>query len=665
MSFTLVAQTVQTTGNLNGATTPSVNTTGATLLVVSLAWYSGSGGFTSGVPTLTDSKGNSWTQRTTTKSSPDTNQSSCLFDSQSPTVGTGHTFTVAGTASYPSISVVAASGPAQVLAENKNSASSNSATSIQPGSVTPTAANGLVITGFNGSGATTASIDSGFTAVYNATSVGASIAGGIAYLIQTAATAVNPTWTTSGSTEMVATILDYIAAPLSALSLNFGANGTTTTVTVTGTNTAWTSGTTFSVAGGTAASVVTNSINVGAQTASITITAGSAVATLTVSNGTDAGTASFYAIAANTPVTDSHLVWSPGNWWGDVQGTIASNNLDGVGSHYAQTTRCGAYLRIAATSGGSGTVALQLDTTPLIGVTAGNCPRIGVRVDSGAFTTTTLVAASTPTSTLSLGTGLAAGAHTFEVDFQGVVLNSSNAMGDRWTNLTVGASVFKVLGVVLDAGSTIAQATAKSKKMLEFGDSRLEGANSAGSSNGAGDQDATLSFGVLLANAFNAEYGLIGSSNQGYEQAGYGNEPNVLSAWNLQAAGITRNFAAFDYITVCFGRNGTTTSTDVKTLLTNLRGAVPGAIIFQLQTYGQDIVSTIAAGFAAYQAATPDPKCFLEDPGANFINALNSNDLIHLNGIRGAPAYASSLIKLMQQSLAPIIRVGTSAGFSS
>lgn len=90
----------------------------------------------------------------------------------------------------------------------------------------------------------------------------------------------------------------YAATPAMTASPATATTNTSESVTVTGTNTAWTSGTTFSVAGGTGASISGLSVNVGAQTATFTLNPGSAAATLTISDNTDSATTT---IAVSTP----------------------------------------------------------------------------------------------------------------------------------------------------------------------------------------------------------------------------------------------------------------------------------------------------------------------------------------------------------------------------
>jgi hypothetical protein len=83
-----------------------------------------------------------------------------------------------------------------------------SGTTLQPGSVTPSEANELLITAlaFNGSGSPL-SINLGFTVIEDANFVsGQSYGVGLAYLIQGPAAPVNLTWTRTNSDIMAAGI---------------------------------------------------------------------------------------------------------------------------------------------------------------------------------------------------------------------------------------------------------------------------------------------------------------------------------------------------------------------------------------------------------------------------------------------------------------------------
>jgi|SRR6266853_671248 len=178
-------------------TSSAIDTTGATLLVANMANYE-----PAGVPTLSDSKSNTWTQLTLRVVTGDVEGR--LYYVENPVVGSSHTFTFTGTLVYTALCVAAFNATliSAVYDSNETGTSNSStATSIQPGSVTPSQDNCVICTGMGAGGATSITVDSGFTItdVVNYSN-GVNFAGGLAYLVETAPVAKNPTWswTTAG-----------------------------------------------------------------------------------------------------------------------------------------------------------------------------------------------------------------------------------------------------------------------------------------------------------------------------------------------------------------------------------------------------------------------------------------------------------------------------------
>lgn len=183
MSWTLISHTAQA----NAGTTTGINTTGANLLVVVV----GSGGAGT---SFSDSYSNTWS---TADSNATTDGSAALYYCYNPTVGTGHTFSLGigyGGVCFAAFSGSASSPLDQHLASNT---SDLSVLTYQPGSVTPTTAGQLIISGLSiGKTSTAISIDSGFTIIDTAQGTSGSTYGAsLAYLVQTTAAAANPTWT--------------------------------------------------------------------------------------------------------------------------------------------------------------------------------------------------------------------------------------------------------------------------------------------------------------------------------------------------------------------------------------------------------------------------------------------------------------------------------------
>lgn len=200
MAFGTPTSTKKLSTNSTSVTSDAIDTTGYNLIVIGITTALNT------AATPTDSKGNTWTALTGQGAG---NVYARLWYSINPTVGSGHTFSTSGSATYPSIFVLAIAGAAAAGFDQQNGAASASATSVQPGSITPTEDNELIVAlCTNDDTGNTLSINGGFTIAQQNVSVGAQAeGGGLAYLIQTTATAANPTWSWGGSSEAVATVI--------------------------------------------------------------------------------------------------------------------------------------------------------------------------------------------------------------------------------------------------------------------------------------------------------------------------------------------------------------------------------------------------------------------------------------------------------------------------
>lgn len=202
-AFALIANVQGHSTDNNGFTTSSINTSGADLLVAVVSDAADGS-------TLSDSKSNTWTKLT-----PHTFGTNCvIYYAKNATVGSGHTFTLGGTATTPTLSVSAWSGSdTSAPFDQQNGAVAAGATSLQTGSVTPTTGNQLIIAGLTGDANVTRAIDSGFTILDQVGHSGFGFsAAAHAYLIQGTAAAVNPTWSWTGSENTEAAIATFKAA---------------------------------------------------------------------------------------------------------------------------------------------------------------------------------------------------------------------------------------------------------------------------------------------------------------------------------------------------------------------------------------------------------------------------------------------------------------------
>ncbi len=207
MAIALVTNTGKGSTDNYNVTTSSVDTTGANLIVLATGNYA-----PGSQPTVSDSKGNSWTViNTYTAILSRVKMWYCL----NPTVGSGHTFTASTSGAAPAICVSAFSGvKASSAYEAETGSNVAPGTSLQPGSITPAEDNEVQVTALAISAVETLSINSSFSITDQIALVAGKNYGlGMAYRIQTTATAVNPTWSWSASRYSAACMSTYKYEP--------------------------------------------------------------------------------------------------------------------------------------------------------------------------------------------------------------------------------------------------------------------------------------------------------------------------------------------------------------------------------------------------------------------------------------------------------------------
>ncbi len=218
MAFALVAHNSSFSTTSNGYTSGAINTTtgaGADLLVVAL---SEGNGITNGV--VTDSASNtSWTGLTIQTGN---GKSSQIWYAWNAFNSSTHTVSVSGSANYPAMCFSAWSGSQTSAdpADQQNGGNSVFASTQATGSITPTSNNQLVITSFQGDGDSVIATVSGPppTVLDGTTDAGfGHQMAALAYVIQTTAAAISPTWTrTSGNSSLSAAIASFKAAGAAA-----------------------------------------------------------------------------------------------------------------------------------------------------------------------------------------------------------------------------------------------------------------------------------------------------------------------------------------------------------------------------------------------------------------------------------------------------------------
>ena len=197
-AFAPVVSTAKGSVGGTGVTTSAMDTTGSTLLVAAFMNYASVTG--GAVSDSVGGQSNTWTLLTTQVSS---TLRLRLFYCIGPThAGSGHTFTGASDfgPDYCDIAVMAFSAVSPAF-DLQSGNFSNSANSIQPGTITPRWTAELLVTATAGSiSGTTAGVNSGFGAPIGVAPDGSHHFGlYMSSLIQTAIIPENPTWTWTGA----------------------------------------------------------------------------------------------------------------------------------------------------------------------------------------------------------------------------------------------------------------------------------------------------------------------------------------------------------------------------------------------------------------------------------------------------------------------------------
>jgi lysophospholipase L1-like esterase len=402
-------------------------------------------------------------------------------------------------------------------------------------------------------------------------------------------------------------------------------NSTGNAITLTGTNTTWSSGTpgspTFTLTGGTGASITAQTV-ASATSATLTISAGSATGTLTITDPASGYTQTITVIAT-VAVSNTHFQagLSPYNWYYHS------------GSGYVRSTNPGAYLKFGFT----GTqLALEIDTSSLSGLTTANYPKLRVSIDNAVTTDHQLPASG---KNLLLASGLSSGSHTALIYY---AFDSDTA--DKWTNPY---ECVKITNLGVDAGGALEAASGtialKTRKVILYGDSITRGNNSTGTSgNQLTKGDAWWIFGRFLAEALDAEVGIVGYGGQGYVAAGASNVPALGTAWDDYSNGLTRLdgsglFTPVPFAVIsCHGTNdrgqtdGAVQSAVEARIAAWRTAAGADAWIFICDNPGRWKASALAAAVAA----AGDSKCEYIPVPASIANGLG-NSGANLNTLDG------------------------------
>lgn len=673
MTWALVSHTpAWRTTSGPSVTSPAINTTGATLIVVTAQG--------SKVPTgITDSVGNTYTQIGAGLNG------LVMFYCANPTINAAHTFTTTlASNGEVSMEVLAFSGSSGAITPDVSSY----ALGAQAGSITPSAGGELVLAAAGTlSTSGTWAVTGGFT-IGDSVLTAATTGSATAYLAQTAAAAANPTW--SGATPASAGIVSFPAAPIPTVTAAPVITGTLVVGnTLSTTNGSWANTPTsftyqwmrngVAISGATSSTYVVVSADVGSTTP---ITC---VVTATNANGSGSATSnsltasppaiSVAPVASGAIAVSATLATTNGTWTNSPTGftyqwnrngtpisgatsatytcvsadlaqsltcTVTASNVYGSGtstsnaitaalilptdaniiySPYnwdvqtarAKTINAGAYLRCVV----DGSVTSIAATFDMTNVTAP--PQLRYRVDDGPWT----LATSAASIALTIPADNTWPSHAVEIVVKAAY---TNAVSDRWTTDN---SAVKFTGLVTSSGGATRAIQHKGLNVLVCGDSITEGLytleNTAVSLN---EHDAMQGYAYSLRETLGAEVGVVGLGGQGFTIAGSGSVPVFGTAILSIFSGVARSFTSPipDLIAINQGTNdgiqGASTAAvqaAAITALNELLAATPSTTVILIL---RPLDGWVAAQLQAAAAACSAPgRVFYQDTTGWFNDA--------------------------------------------
>ena len=184
-------------------TTGNISTTGASLFVACVSSYIGAS-----APTLSDSQTNTWTGLTARNEAVAVRNR--MFYVASPSTSGTHNFTLTGSGTFGGLAVYAFSGTdTSSPFDSQQAGATGNSTSSAPGSITP-AQNDSVVVSCATLDANISSVGASMTLDENvAFSGGNHYAAAGAYIVQTTATAINPTWSWTGTQRYAMSIASF------------------------------------------------------------------------------------------------------------------------------------------------------------------------------------------------------------------------------------------------------------------------------------------------------------------------------------------------------------------------------------------------------------------------------------------------------------------------
>lgn len=322
------------------------------------------------------------------------------------------------------------------------------------------------------------------------------------------------------------------------------------------------------------------SLSSAAPTGTFTYNAGSA-GSKTISLANDGGLTNPASIAltASAPlagaiaVTDANLFFSPYNWYSNGSGAMQANNVK-VGSTYAWSNCRGSYIKFKATVGSSGSIVVNVNTSSLSTIAAQGCPNLIWNINGGPVQTRLLAVGDT---SVTLASGLAAGTYEVFFAFRGVWVTQDGGTGNSYSNA---ANRVQVTSIQLSAGGSLVAPTLRPKRLVVWGDSITEADINISGTRSGSSQDSTQSYGYFLAQALNAEVGIIGWYGQTWSFFN-GSWSNYSDSNSRLVGGLL--LPAPDYAVITFGENDGATGPDPATIasyIAPVAAALPTSKIF-------------------------------------------------------------------------------------
>ena len=189
-------------GTNTSYTTAAIDTTGATAIAITI---SGAAGIS---PTVSDNKGNG---NATALTRYGTGPNVQIYYYANPVVGTGHTFTIAGTNNYTTVCVAPMKGITGLNdSTDAGNAIASTTTCAATASINPGSGTHIVIAALAYNSNYLSSIDSGYTIQGRSDgSAGVAEGGSVASLVQNPGASTNPTWTMTTAADAACALTSF------------------------------------------------------------------------------------------------------------------------------------------------------------------------------------------------------------------------------------------------------------------------------------------------------------------------------------------------------------------------------------------------------------------------------------------------------------------------